>query len=224
MVLHMSIRHSTVWTLLACLTLGGLIAGCSGTYSSKPTSSDPPADPPADPKTVSLSASAQQGKKLFDSLGCMGCHMVNGQGGRVGPDLSNEGNSSHSDQWLATQIRDPKANDPGTIMPAFNNLTAQKVSNLVDYLRSLKTSDARSSSKAAARTTSGSTPASVVPASSVTAGGEMWSTICGQCHNLRPPSEFSDAQWAVAVHHMRVRAPLTGNQQEEILRFLQASN
>ena len=223
MLLH-SLRCSTTWWIIGGLLLGASIAGCSGTSGSKRASTDPPAGDPPDPPAASLSAGAQQGKQLFGSLGCMGCHTINGQGGKVGPNLSNEGNSDHSEQWLTTQIRDPKANDPSTIMPAFDNLTKQQVGNLVDYLKSLKTSSAQSDSDASTPTKARNTQASVVSAASVTSGGETWSQVCGECHNLRPPSEYSDNQWAVAVHHMRVRAPLTGQQQKDILRFLQASN
>ena len=222
MGLHSSFQHLVVWSIVAALVLIASIAGCSGSYGHKNTTGDPKtvtADPP------SLSASAQQGKKLFDSLGCLGCHTVNGQGGSVGPNLSNEGNSGHSDQWLATQIRHPRDNDPQTIMPAFDNLSTNQVNNLVDYLKNLKTSDGQATSE---RATAGRAKrAQATPSASgvsLTAGGEMWSKTCGECHNLRPPSEYSDAQWAVAVHHMRVRAPLTGRQQKEILEFLQASN
>jgi mono/diheme cytochrome c family protein len=227
------ILRVSAWCIVLGSVLGALVAGCSGTNgSAKQASSDPPvassADPPAtagDPSP--LSASAQAGKKLFDTLGCMGCHTVNGQGGSVGPNLSNEGNSGHSDQWLATQIRNPRKNDPQTIMPPYNSLTDQKVNNLVAYLQSLKTSSTQNDghTKATALHAQGGSDTTATSSdASTTSGGELWGKTCGQCHNLRLPSEYSDAQWAVAVHHMRVRAPLTGEQQKKILAFLQASN
>jgi cytochrome c5 len=55
-------------------------------------------------------------------------------------------------------------------------------------------------------------------------GVQLWSENCARCHNGRPPEEFSDAQWAAIVHHMRLRANLTGEEQREITAFLQASN
>jgi len=155
----------------------------------------------------------------------MGCHAVNGQGGSVGPDLSNEGNSGRSDQWLATQIRNPTQNDPQTVMPAFDNLASQQVDDLVDYLKSLKTKDAQGGGATTAdKNAKDAAMVSTPSGASVTTGGELWGKTCGQCHNLRPPSEYSDAQWAVAIHHMRVRAPLTGEEQRKILDFLQAGN
>ena len=53
---------------------------------------------------------------------------------------------------------------------------------------------------------------------------EMWEDNCGRCHNFRDPGSLDDAQWKVAMHHMRVRANLTAEEAEGILKFLQASN
>jgi len=53
---------------------------------------------------------------------------------------------------------------------------------------------------------------------------QLWSDNCGRCHNVRPPEEFSGAQWEVLVHHMRTRANLTGAEAREIVKFLQASS
>jgi cytochrome c5 len=55
-------------------------------------------------------------------------------------------------------------------------------------------------------------------------GVQLWSENCNRCHNSRQPETFSDAQWDVVVHHMRLRANLTGDEAREIVKFLQASN
>lgn len=55
-------------------------------------------------------------------------------------------------------------------------------------------------------------------------GAQLWADNCMRCHNGRPPEEFSNAQWAAIVHHMRLRADLTGEEEREIVKFLQASN
>ncbi len=56
------------------------------------------------------------------------------------------------------------------------------------------------------------------------AGARVWAQNCIRCHNIRTPASFSDRQWGIIVHHMRVRANLTGEQQEAVLKFLQAAN
>lgn len=55
-------------------------------------------------------------------------------------------------------------------------------------------------------------------------GAQLWQENCARCHNPRSPSAYSDDQWQVALHHMRVRAHLTGIEQARILAFLKASN
>jgi ubiquinol-cytochrome c reductase cytochrome b subunit len=88
--------------------------------------SDPP--PSSDP------ASPETGEALFGSLGCIACHRIHGQGGAVGPDLSNEGQSGRSKSWLREQILRPAAHNPQTIMPAHPNLSNAELDSLVSHL------------------------------------------------------------------------------------------
>lgn len=55
-------------------------------------------------------------------------------------------------------------------------------------------------------------------------GAQLWAENCMRCHNMRSPSSYSDAEWEVAVHHMRVRANLTAEEARTIIEFLKASN
>src|SRR3977135_2855065 len=48
-------------------------------------------------------------------------------------------------------------------------------------------------------------------------GEELWSNNCLRCHNIRPPTIYGDAQWDVIVHHMRLRANITGQEQRAIV-------
>jgi cytochrome c5 len=54
-------------------------------------------------------------------------------------------------------------------------------------------------------------------------GEELWSNNCMRCHNIRPPTMHSDAQWDVIVHHMRLRANITGQEQRAIVEFLKSA-
>jgi cytochrome c5 len=56
------------------------------------------------------------------------------------------------------------------------------------------------------------------------AGAELWAENCSRCHNIRSPRSYSSAQWETIVHHMRLRANLTGDEARLITQFLQASN
>lgn len=55
-------------------------------------------------------------------------------------------------------------------------------------------------------------------------GAQLWAESCNRCHNYRSPSSYSDAQWSVAMHHMRVRANLTAEEEAKILAFLKSAN
>ena len=72
--------------------------------------------------------------------------------------------------------------------------------------------------------TPASEPADAVQASTARTGAQLWADNCNRCHNYRPPTSFSDTQWEAVVTHMRLRANLTGVEQREITRFLQASH
>ncbi len=54
-------------------------------------------------------------------------------------------------------------------------------------------------------------------------GEELWSNNCLRCHNIRPATMYGNAQWNVIVHHMRVRANITGQEQRAIAEFLKSS-
>ncbi len=51
-----------------------------------------------------------------------------------------------------------------------------------------------------------------------------WSAVCGRCHDTRSPSTLSDGEWDVVVHHMRVRAYLSPDEQRLISQFLNEAN
>lgn len=70
---------------------------------------------------------------------------------------------------------------------------------------------------------SGTAQAAAAPADEP-AGAELWAENCSRCHNIRSPRSFSSAQWETIVHHMRLRANLTGSEARLITQFLQASN
>jgi len=55
-------------------------------------------------------------------------------------------------------------------------------------------------------------------------GVKLWTENCAQCHVIRPPESYSDAQWDVAVLHMRVRANLTADEASAIVKYLKAAN
>lgn len=80
------------------------------------------------------------GKAVFDTNGCANCHAVAGQGGGKAPDLTRVGaDPGHTPQWLAEHVKNPKAHNPGSRMPAFEGKIAEAdLAALGVYLASLK--------------------------------------------------------------------------------------
>ncbi len=83
-----------------------------------------------------LSPLALQGRTVFEEQGCAACHMINGEGGVAGPDLSTVGRRRDA-AWLKQYIPNPTSLLPGAEMPAYDTLTPQQLDALVAYLETL---------------------------------------------------------------------------------------
>ncbi|TAM84411.1 MAG: c-type cytochrome [Acidobacteria bacterium] len=80
----------------------------------------------------------EYGQTLYRQEGCFMCHRLNGEGGKVGPDLTIEETRGRTTQWLIGHFKDPPAYTPGSIMPAFKNLTDEQLKALTTFLLSKK--------------------------------------------------------------------------------------
>jgi ubiquinol-cytochrome c reductase cytochrome b subunit len=80
---------------------------------------------------------SSRGIELLNSLGCKGCHRINGQGGTLGPALDGVGKRL-DEQRIRRQLLDPKSVNPGSVMPSFGHLPEQDINTLVDYLGDIK--------------------------------------------------------------------------------------
>ena len=81
------------------------------------------------------------GRTLYRQEGCMGCHQLDGEGRKVGPELTIEGTRGRSDEWLVGHFKDPSAYTPGSVMPSFNQLTDDQLRALTVFLQSEKGSE-----------------------------------------------------------------------------------
>ncbi len=106
---------------------------------------------------------AQKGEQLYNTSGCSSCHMINGQGATVGPDLSNEGKKGRSLQWQIQHLMNPPSVSPGSIMPSFQKLGSGNIKALATFVNSLgvKGSAAPTTSTPAASTAPPAAPAPV---------------------------------------------------------------
>ncbi|MFI5116148.1 MAG: c-type cytochrome [Terriglobales bacterium] len=93
------------------------------------------------PPTMRI-ASVQQSKyqpagnagQLMGDLRCFTCHMINGHGGDMAPDLTWEGTAVQR-EWLTQFLKNPETLRPALIrrMPKFN-LTDAEINTLADYM------------------------------------------------------------------------------------------
>jgi uncharacterized repeat protein (TIGR01451 family) len=85
---------------------------------------------------------ADLGAQLYARKGCSACHMINGSGGPVGPELTHIATQpydamANTPEFLVRWLNDPKVQKPGTLMPHLN-LSAAEIDALVAYLMTLK--------------------------------------------------------------------------------------
>jgi mono/diheme cytochrome c family protein len=155
------------------------------------------------PQVVSVAL----GQNVYDNQGCAVCHMVQGKGGTVGPDLTRVGDRLNAQQ-IAQYVHDPKTANPATAMPPYGNLSDVQLQSLAQYLLSLSgkvpstlpltppagTVSAAMTSGAAVTispppTASAATSATVTSAATVTStassaasAATVWATRCAGCH------------------------------------------
>jgi len=51
-------------------------------------------------------------------------------------------------------------------------------------------------------------------------GAHLWSIYCNQCHNARPGSQFSPAQWDAITMHMKTLSNMPAKNMRAIKEFL----
>jgi cytochrome c oxidase subunit II len=96
---------------------------------------------------VSVSATASQGQRIFETTACINCHTVAGTvaNGRFGPDLTHlmsrdtiaAGAAPNTPESLQLWTRNPEAIKPGSLMPAME-LNDQELDALTAYLETLR--------------------------------------------------------------------------------------
>jgi len=83
-------------------------------------------------------AAIKYGKTLYRQEGCFTCHRLEGEGGKVGPDLTTEGARGRTTEWLIGHFKDPPAYVGGSAMPPFKNLTDAQLKALTEFLQNQK--------------------------------------------------------------------------------------
>jgi ubiquinol-cytochrome c reductase cytochrome b subunit len=83
--------------------------------------------------TQNLNPAQAHGADLFHSSGCVNCHLVDGVGGKRGPNLTHVADRLDRDQMIWRIL------NGGTNMPAYGrSMPPDDLSDLVDFLQTLK--------------------------------------------------------------------------------------
>lgn len=77
-------------------------------------------------------ANQARGRTIFGEARCVSCHMIDGRGGTLGPDLSTVGSKVRRD-WLFSFIKDPIRDQPQTLMLRYR-FSDEEIRDLVAYL------------------------------------------------------------------------------------------
>jgi len=93
---------------------------------------------PPEPVLAGMFKDKTAGYALYQSSGCVACHMIGGVGGTSGPSLDGVGTRHPDADWHARHLKDPAGTVPGSAMPPYANLTERELSTLADYMLSLK--------------------------------------------------------------------------------------
>jgi mono/diheme cytochrome c family protein len=79
----------------------------------------------------------ERGAYLFDLHGCRSCHRVDGDGGKVGPDLSSVGLKGFDKDWHIRHLKNPGNLVKGSRMMNFGHLTDGEMDSIITYVNTL---------------------------------------------------------------------------------------
>ena len=92
----------------------------------------------AENRAERLTATEVLGRELLAAQGCTSCHVINGQGGSVGPSLDGIA-ARRGPAYIHSYIENPKSLNPNASMPSFlPPLTHEQVEDITQYLLTLR--------------------------------------------------------------------------------------
>jgi mono/diheme cytochrome c family protein len=142
------------------------------------------------PRPLSPFAEAKAGALLRDRLPCLGCHQLNREGGRIGPDLSTLG-ARRSPAFVLGMIVDPDATLPGTVMPKtpLPRATAELIASFLWWEGGDRGKAGRDRESPAPRPARGGRTSAPRDAQG------LYATYCAACHGARGRGDGYNAKY-----------------------------
>ncbi|MEW6322541.1 MAG: c-type cytochrome [Acidobacteriota bacterium] len=147
-------------------------------------------------------------KRLVNEKGCRACHVINGYGGTIGPDLTEVGDKPPEQYdftrlsgqktafaWHVAHFKDPRALSAGTVMPNFN-FTTEQAQALAMLMLSWRRHDVPAAKLAGAPRVDPRTPEEIEAEAKMRTGPGGWfvQTGCFVCHSVSVYGVKSPAQ------------------------------
>src|SRR5512135_3405625 len=149
-----------------------------------------------------------RGKQLVEQKGCRACHVINGRGGTIGPDLTYVGDKAPEQYeygrlsgqktafaWHVAHLKDPRALVPDTVMPNFH-LTTREAQAIAMLALSWRRAPVPADYRPGLPHTDPQTPEEIAAEQAMKTGPGAWfvKTGCFVCHSIQALGVKSPAQ------------------------------